>query len=107
MNPATPISRILASLIDGIICMVPVLGLIYFFIKDALFDGRSLGKKVMSIKVITADGASLAGNYGAAALRNIIFLVPFIAFVELFFICTDKDGVRLGDKIAKTRVVQA
>lgn len=106
MNPAAPVSRILASLIDSVISFIPILGWIYFFIKDALFDGRSVGKKLIGIKVVTEDGASLAGNWGASIIRNVIFIVPLIVFVELFLICTDKEARRLGDKIGKTRVIQ-
>lgn len=117
MNTATPVSRILAALIDGVItvllCITIIGGVIYAFTKDTLpfLNGQSVGKKMMGIKVVTLEGQPITGNYGAGILRQILTCIPFIgaliAVVELVLIFVDKDGIRLGDKIAKTRVIQA
>lgn len=113
---ATPVDRILAGLIDGFLCAavgwVPILGWIacigYSFTKDALpfLGGQSVGKKVMKIRAVTEDGAPLTGNFGAAAMRAVPFLIPCFGFVELFMLLTDKETLRFGDKWAKTKVVK-
>lgn len=113
---ATPGDRILAGLIDGLLmCTVgwiPILGFIicmgYSFTKDALpfLGGQSIGKKVMKIRAVTEDGAPLTGNFGAAAMRAVPFLIPCFGFVELFVLLTDKETLRFGDKWAKTKVVK-
>lgn len=113
---ATASDRILAGLIDWGIC-IPVafipcvgglVGMVYLLTKDALpfLDGQSVGKKVMKIRAVTEDGQSLAGNWGPALLRQVVFFIPFFVFVELVVLLTDKEILRLGDKWAKTKVVK-
>ena len=114
---ATPGGRALAWLIDWVItipvCFIPCVGgviaVAYLITKDALpfLGGRSLGKKVMKIRAVTTEGASLSGNWSPGIVRNAVFLIPFFIFVELFFLFRDKDRLRLGDKWAKTKVVKS
>ncbi len=106
-------------------------GIIYLLIADGLFDGRSAGKKLIGLKVIVPDKGngnppceykeSIYRNFPFALgfilfgiLRAIPFLGWIIAFVivigillfESLVILGSEEGMRLGDELAKTRVVQ-
>jgi uncharacterized RDD family membrane protein YckC len=88
-----------------------LVGIAYFVTRDSLpfLAGQSVGKKAMKLKVTTLEGASLAGNWTAALIRNGILLIPFFALVELYILLTRETGAdrgrRLGDEWAKTRVI--
>lgn len=95
-------------------------GLAYLLISDGLFDGRSLGKKLIGLRVVSSQedrGCSIKESI----LRNLIFVaglalwkIPFIGWIfialsigfELILILGSKDGMRLGDEIAKTKVIE-
>jgi len=121
--------RIGAALIDcavmmgisivGIICgqILGILSLLfflvniaYFLLRDALpfLDGKSVGKKVLGLRAVTAEGKSLSGDFKSSALRNVPML---IAIVELVVLIIKKDspeaGLRLGDQLANTKVISA
>lgn len=111
--------RFAAIFIDGLIAYIPLIllggiglyklmsigylaALAYYLLRDALLDGRSLGKKVLKLKVVkTADGGSIAGDFGKSAVRNVSLFIPLI---DAIFVLTDKD--RLGDGWAGTMVVE-
>ena len=63
-------------------------------------SGQSIGKKVMKYKAVKEDGSSLAGDFGASAMRNITLFIPLL---DAILVLIDKP--RLGDNIAKTKVV--
>lgn len=109
MKPATFVNRLIAYIIDGIITCIPILGWVYFFTKDSLpfLGGQSVGRKLMKIKCVTADGQSMAGQWGPCAIRQIVLFIPFFGLVELYCVLIkNKDtGLRLGDEWAKTKVV--
>jgi uncharacterized RDD family membrane protein YckC len=126
-------TRLIAALIDGALSsvvsmLIPVLGAIvatvYMFGKDGLFDGRSVGKKVMKLQVMTESGAP--ATYADSAKRNAIFALPYvlmiipvlgwvvahfiglaIVIVELVLLISDPKGKRIGDKWAGTQVIKA
>jgi len=87
--------------IGWLLAVVSSLG--YWLLRDGLFGGRSLGKKLMGLKVVTADGKPC--NYMKSLLRNITLCVPLLNIVELIMPFVDKDGLRFGDKIAGTQVI--
>ncbi len=92
------------------IVMIPVallavgVAAIYWFIRDGLNGGRSFGKKYMGLKVVK-DGKPC--GYVDSALRAITLAFPLVQLVDLYMLFTDPEGIRLGDKIAKTKVVEA
>ncbi|HEU4496115.1 MAG TPA: RDD family protein [Flavobacterium sp.] len=115
------LNRFLGYLIDGIIVYIPMylfsyltimtgmfflyyigvlVGLGYILLRDALFEGQSIGKKVMKYRAVKEDGSSLAGDFATSATRNITLLIPLL---DPIFILIDKP--RLGDTLAKTRVI--
>lgn len=85
-----------------------VAGAIYVLFRDAV-QGRSLGKFLMGlvvIKVETGAPATLIGSLG----RNFLFVVPganvAAIFLEALTTVRDPQGQRLGDKLARTQVVE-
>lgn len=109
-------NRIVAVLIDGLIAaaisLVPIIGWIvgvaYFITRDALpfLDGQSVGKKAMKLRAVDATtGKPLTNQWGPSVVRNIVLYIPFFFIVELIVLANNKEGQRLGDQWAKTRVV--
>lgn len=111
------LNRFLALFIDGLIFSIPayilgflglnmidniisLLSLIYLLIKDALFEGQSIGKRIMKYKAVREDGSSLKGDFMTSLMRNVTLL---LIIVDPILVLLDKP--RLGDGIAKTRVV--
>lgn len=115
--------------------MVPLLGTIlgiaYMLTRDAVWQtfmtsgdwhGRSVGKRLMGLRVVRTDGGPV--DLATSAKRNvtlvagsIIVLAPGIGMVagpvvalallvlELFLVISDPEGKRFGDRWAETVVV--
>jgi uncharacterized RDD family membrane protein YckC len=82
----------------------------YFFALESFVGGQTIGKKLAGIRVVSTDGA--AANPGMIAVRTafrVIDGLPFILPYLVGFIvsATSKDKQRIGDMVAKTRVVSA
>jgi hypothetical protein len=111
-------------LIAAVIELIPkagyLAGLVYLLIGDGLFDGRSIGKKLLNIKVVLM-GTGGPGSFKESILRNstlalgfFLWVIPWIGWVFIFIISAfecililgSKDGTRFGDEIAKTVVVE-
>jgi uncharacterized RDD family membrane protein YckC len=95
-------------------------GLTYLLLGDGFFDGRSLGKKLLRIQVVSAETFSPC-TFKDSILRNstfavgyLLWVVPLIGWIFILIICVvefilllgSKDGMRLGDEIAKTAVIE-
>ena len=95
-------------------------GLTYLLLGDGFFDGRSVGKKLLKIQVVSA-GTDSPCTFKDSILRNstfavgyVLWIVPFIGWifiliisaVEFVLVLGSKDGMRLGDEIAKTAVIE-
>lgn len=80
----------------------------YYVICEWLFDGQTLGKRQLGLRVVRDGGYSV--GFAAAAVRNVmraIDMQPGIFY--LFGITTavlSKTGKRLGDMVAGTVVIQ-
>jgi uncharacterized RDD family membrane protein YckC len=120
--------RTVAKLLDLIIIAAAVeilpkagffAGLAYILLGDGLFDGRSLGKRVIGLKVVSAESYKPC-TFRDSILRNSTFGIGFIFYKMLWFgwiffiiiamfeyliLLGSKDSMRLGDEIAKTIVV--
>ena len=113
---ASPLERFLAILIDGLIVTAisltgvgSILGIAYLLVKDSLpiFDGQSIGKKAMKIKVLDDDkNVSIKNNYEKGLIRNITLLIPVFQFIDAFMVFS-ANRKRFGDQWAKTMVVKA
>lgn len=129
--------RVIARSIDLIIVgalleMVPkagfFAGILYLLIADGLFGGRSLGKKLIGLKVIIVESGKACG-YKESILRNFIFAIGLLFFgllrqipllgwvfsilvplallsIEGLILLGSENGKRFGDEIAKTRVIE-
>lgn len=81
----------------------------YLLARDA-FGGAGPGKRLAGLTVISvASGAPQGG--GPAVVRQLILwltgLVPIVGgLIEPVLVLTDRDGRRLGDRVAKTQVVR-
>ena len=122
-------NRIIAKTIDFIIIwallqIIPkagyFAGLVYLLIGDSLLEGRSVGKKLMGIRVVSFETAEIC-TIKLSVIRNfplavsyILMKIPLIGFIfplavvffEGMLIIGNEKGRRLGDEIAKTQVIE-
>jgi hypothetical protein len=140
---ADPVKRIIAVVIDGvaaaIVGLIPfvggIIGALYMLLRDALpieaLEYKSIGKKLLKLSVVRAEGPPSKIDYGTSAKRNWMFalgpvmmfliFIPVVGWIldiligiacfvlviiELIKIFSDKQGLRLGDKMAGTMVVE-
>jgi uncharacterized RDD family membrane protein YckC len=95
-------------------------GLLYLLISDGLFDGRSIGKKIVKLRVVSLSTMDSA-TFRDSVLRNItpavallFYKIPLIGWafavialaLEFILMLGNKDGMRLGDEIANTKVIE-
>lgn len=94
-------------------------GLGYLLISDGLFDGRSIGKRLTGLKVVSESGASCTIKdsilrNSTLALGLFLWKVPFLGWIfllaivafELVVLLGSKEGLRIGDEIAGTSVLE-
>lgn len=117
---------ILAVLLVGKTAWMPlglVLGLLLCGLQDALGNGQSIGKRIMGLRVIEGR-AGQSCSMTRSAIRNLPFILAFlfgfipvfwILFVgicvpilslELYLVMNVDVGIRLGDVLADTLVVE-
>jgi len=134
------LNRVIARTIDFLIVaalyeVIPKIGffagLTYILIADGLFDGRSVGKRLIGLKIIVynnSDGVK-ACTFRESILRNFPFGIGFVLFgifqvipligwffsflvvvavvlFESLVLLGSEEGMRIGDELAKTHVVQ-
>ncbi|RJP24699.1 MAG: RDD family protein [Deltaproteobacteria bacterium] len=84
------------------------LAVIYITFRDGLFGGQSIGKKIMGIRVVHVDGRPI--SYIDSSFRNVLFivypLIPLAVAIEAIAAWKHPERRRLGDRIARTCVVQ-
>ncbi len=73
----------------------------YFALQEMAMGGRTLGKRVVGLRVVSAEGAS--PGTGALLMRNLVRLLEVVFGVPLMAI--DPLSRRLGDRLAGTLVV--
>jgi uncharacterized RDD family membrane protein YckC len=64
--------------------------------------GRSLGKQILGLRVITRNERPC--GYIRSLARNVTLIVPVVNLAELIFVVAGKH--RIGDRIAKTHVTE-
>lgn len=110
--------RSLAFLLDAVIALLLYLfvgglfAIAYLILRDGLWGGRSIGKAVLSLRVIRREGGVAIG-LADSLKRNLVFVIPLVnaavsasvfEAVNLYF---DEERLRLGDRLAGTRVVSS
>ena len=99
------------------------LGVGYAAVQDALGQGQSIGKKIMGLQVIE-ESSALPCSFSHSVFRNVpwilsLFLLPFpvvgilaqfvflpVLFLEFYLLWALESGVRLGDVMGNTCVVE-
>jgi uncharacterized membrane protein len=125
-----------ASMIVGFIPFVGgIIGALYMLLRDALpieaLEYKSIGKKLLKLSVVNIEDPTSKIDYAASAKRNWMFaLGPMMMFflfipilgwiiniligiavfilviIEIIKIFSDEKGLRLGDKMAGTMVIE-
>lgn len=82
-----------------------VVVLAYFFLLEGLWDGYTIGKKVMGIKVVKENGQPC--TLGASVIRNLLRIIDgfFYYVVGFIFMASSDRRQRLGDRLGGTVVV--
>jgi uncharacterized RDD family membrane protein YckC len=125
---ANTLNRYLAKFIDVLIAvglsklLPPVgffAGLLYIIIADGFFEGQSIGKKLIGLRAIVLSEGKKTG-FREAIIRNIPFaiaytlcLIPYVGWLlaiiiiglEGILVIGNEKGLRIGDEIAKTQVI--
>lgn len=79
---------------------------LYSVFFEVLFQGKTLGKKIMGLRVIHDDGTPI--GFAASMLRNLLRIVdalPFFYSIGIFVMCLHPDAKRIGDIVAGSLVV--
>ena len=125
-----------AAMIVGFIPIIGgIIGAFYMLFRDALpieaLEYKSIGKKLLKLSVVNSEDPTSKIDYAASAKRNWMFalgpIMIFLAFIPIlgwlldiligiaaFILCiieivkifSDDKGVRLGDKMAGTMVIE-
>ena len=127
---ARVLNRFIAKFVDLIVVaaagqVVPpvgwLAGLAYVLIGDGLTGGQSLGKRLIGLQTVIPRSREVSG-FRESIIRNLplalaylLFPIPYIgwalatAFVllEALLIIGNEQGLRLGDEIAHTQVLDA
>jgi uncharacterized RDD family membrane protein YckC len=125
-------NRFIAKAVDFIIIgvlyeVIPKIGffagLVYLLIADGLFEGRSVGKRLIKLKVVLHETGQQCG-VKESIIRNFplaigyvlycIIKIPIIRHIfplliivfEFLLILGSEKGMRLGDELARTQVVE-
>jgi len=85
------------------VAVVIVAGVL-FLIRDGLRQGRGLGKGLMGLRVVrTSSGQCISPL--TAFLRQVLLCVPFLNLVELAYIYSDAQGLRVADRWLGSSVI--
>jgi uncharacterized RDD family membrane protein YckC len=94
----------------------------YVLIRDGLFERRSVGKKLIGLRVVSSEDPAFAISFRESIIRNvplvlayILFLIPYAGWVlgpaafgvECLTALGDTQGMRIGDMLARTCVIPA
>lgn len=93
----------------------------YILVRDGLFDRRSIGKKLIGLRVTASEETGPAVTYRESIIRNVplaaaylLFQIPYAGWVlcplaigvEILTAIGDERGMRIGDLLAGTMVVK-
>ncbi len=132
MPKANVLHRFIAKFLDFLIVaafakLIPPIGFFtgvaYLLIADGLWEGQSVGKRIIglqTIKVSASGGGGGAGSFQESIIRNVPLamgwiagVIPYVGWLlvggvlvlEALLIIGHDRGLRIGDEIAQTQVV--
>jgi len=94
----------------------------YILVRDGLFSQQSAGKRIIGLRVVSADDPGRTLSFRESIIRNMPLAVAFLLFhvpyagwilcplvlgVEALSALGDERGMRIGDLLARTCAVQA
>ena len=83
------------------------IAVIYPFVMEVFFNGQSIGKKALKIKVISLDGERpTIGQYAIRWIARLIDFTTSSGAVGLILVAVTEKNQRLGDLLANTSVVK-
>ena len=100
--------RIFVSTQGLFVILTLVMAWSYFIVLEWLWEGRTIGKRMFGLRVISADGSP--APFTAVLIRNLLRIVDFLpAFygLGLLAVVVSSRSQRLGDLAAGTFVVRA
>jgi hypothetical protein len=124
------LNRFIAKFVDAILVMAAgkllspagwLAGLAYVLVCDGFSGGRSIGKRLTGLQTVNVRTQTVAG-FKESIIRNLplasaylLFSVPYIGWVvagviaafEALLILGNEQGLRVGDEIAHTQVLQS
>ena len=124
-------TRAVAGFIDlliviGLTRLPDVIGFLsasgYLLVRDGLFERRSVGKKLIGLRVVSSEDPEFAISFRESIIRNvplvlayILFLIPYAGWIlgpaafgiECLTALGDAHGMRIGDMLARTCVIPA
>jgi uncharacterized RDD family membrane protein YckC len=103
--PPSVALSVAALIIVGLYLLLPFA---YWVVLETFWNGQTLGKRMVGIRVLRDDGAPV-GFFAIAtrALLRILDLVPVLLPVDIVLMVATRKGQRLGDLVAGTVVVKA
>ncbi|MFH1263298.1 MAG: RDD family protein [Pseudomonadota bacterium] len=134
MKKSDSVHRAIGKAIDfvlvGMLSLIPRVGILaaglYILIGDGFFNGQSVGKKLVGLRVVLADPGHEGErcSFRQSLIRNLPYAVivvlgsiPIFGWfivlplgvlflaVEAYFVWADDRGVRVGDIYAGTQVI--
>lgn len=78
----------------------------YYVVFEVFFNGASLGKKMLGLKVVHEDFTPV--TFSASVTRNLLRVVdwlPAVCGLGMLSVLLSKDNKRIGDYVAKTVVI--
>ncbi|MDQ6531750.1 RDD family protein [Flavobacterium sp. LHD-85] len=80
--------------------------IVYSLVLESVFEGQSLGKKILKIKVVKIDGYQAGfGDYLIRWFFRVIDFFTFFGLPGLIAVITSQKSQRLGDMAAGTAVI--
>jgi len=86
--------------------LIPLAIFAYFIVMEGMY-GYTVGKKLLSIRVVGENGSKI--GFGESAIRNVLRIVdalPTLYLVGIALIAINDDDQRVGDMAASTYVVK-
>ena|SRR5689334_20631856 len=114
---AVLIDSIIVGIVNGIIgaalhggtavgLIATVITLAYYIVMEAT-QGATVGKMVLGLRVVRADGAPISWN--ESVIRNLLRIVDalFVYLVAAILVWNSPTRQRLGDRVAQTVVIRS